>query len=909
MASVPHSASDAHWDRLQDLFARALELPTDQRESFIAAECADDPALRDEVMGLIACDVGSSTGPLTNALGAAIDATTRDRRGALIGKLIGSYRVVGVLGHGGTGTVYLGERADQQYSAKVAIKIVDSAAVHPDLGMRFRAERQILANLNHVNIARLVDAGETEDGRPYLVMEYVEGQTAEVYCDFNRLPIAERLQLFLQVCAAVQYAHQNLVVHRDLKPANVLVTGEGVPKLLDFGIAKLLDAGNAAAALALTRMNDRLLTPEYAAPEQILGQPVTTASDVYALGTVLYELLTGIRPFVVPSSTTQLELERLICISDPQRPSAAIRRAMQAPGVEGQKSVADIASARDLSPERLARRLMGDLDAICMRALRKEPQHRYSSVEQLADDVRRYLAREPVAARQGTWLYYSQRFVRRHAFGVSAAAIFVVFVSAFAVIMSLQAQRIAAERDRATQERARAETVSTFMLDVFGAADPFVSQGREITARELLDQAGRRIQGDLSHQPEVRARLLEAIGQAYRRQGQFSRAVSYLSNAVQLRRQSLQSDQTPLAGALIQLAMAQRNDGQFEASEKSFEEASERLARSQEKRTLTQARLLAEMGRLHLVRGDLGQAEKYLTDSVALIRAIEGNRDPELADVLLELTSVHMWKGDLRAAEAAVREAVAINHATLPPLHPDRVLGDFQMAELLSNLGRHDEAGGLVEDVLKARRTLFGASSNEVADTLDALATIRERQGRLTEAQQLSRQALQAQERSMGSEHFLAGYQHASLGTLLLKGKNAAAAEQEARTALQIYGKTLPPDHQYVAAAEHLLGETLLAQRRFAEAETVLTASRSRWQRTNAPPWRAARTESALGEAVFRQQRADQAEQLLLEGYRGVAHDPSASAEARERTRERLTRFYRETGRREPSEDVAGSGS
>src|SRR5690606_868068 len=276
-----------------------------------------------------ACDVGRSTGPLTHALGAAIDATTRDRRKALVGRIIGNYKLVSILGHGGTGTVYLGERADRQYSAQVAVKIVDTAPIHGELGLRFRAERQILASLNHANISRLLDAGETPDGQPYLVMEYVHGEPVDRYCDRHQLDLTARLKLFLEICNAVQYAHQNLIVHRDLKPANILVTAEGSPKLLDFGIAKLLDSGDKAAMLALTRMNDRLLTPEYASPEQILGRQVTTASDVYALGVVLYELLTGLRPYTVPSSASQLELERSICISDPQRPSTAVKKAVE----------------------------------------------------------------------------------------------------------------------------------------------------------------------------------------------------------------------------------------------------------------------------------------------------------------------------------------------------------------------------------------------------------------------------------------------------------------------------------------------------------------------------------------------------------------------------------------------------
>ncbi|HEY8539816.1 MAG TPA: serine/threonine-protein kinase, partial [Steroidobacteraceae bacterium] len=274
------SGTDSNWERLQQLFSRAVELPPEQREEFVKRETADNPELREELLGLLACDSGDSTGPLTAALGAAIDATTRDRRRAMLGKIVGNYRLTSILGHGGTGTVYLAERADRQYSAQVAVKIVDSATPG-DLGMRFRAERQILASLNHPNIARLLDAGETDDGYPFLIMEYVHGEPIDRYCDRLQLDLNKRLELFLEVCAAVQYAHQNLVVHRDLKPANILVTVEGKPKLLDFGIAKLLDVGEAAAMLALTRMNDRLLTPEYASPEQILGRPVTTASDVY----------------------------------------------------------------------------------------------------------------------------------------------------------------------------------------------------------------------------------------------------------------------------------------------------------------------------------------------------------------------------------------------------------------------------------------------------------------------------------------------------------------------------------------------------------------------------------------------------------------------------------------------------
>ncbi|MDY0066961.1 MAG: serine/threonine-protein kinase, partial [Steroidobacteraceae bacterium] len=529
--------ADPRWERIQDLFCSAVELPASERDAYVERETQDDPGLRQEVLELLAADAGGLAGNfLTDALGAALDARTRDRRKALVGSVIGSYRLVSVLGHGGTGTVYLGERADRQYSAQVAIKVVDAPAMHGDLGLRFRAERQILASLNHPNIARLLDAGETPDGQPYLVMEYVHGEPVDRYCDRLQLDLRARLQLFLEICNAVQYAHQNLVVHRDLKPANILVTSERAPKLLDFGIAKLLDTGEAAAALALTRMNDRLLTPEYASPEQILGRPVTTASDVYALGVVLYELLTGLRPYTVPASASQLELERSICVTDPQRPSAAVRRAAESGPRSGRSDMTAIALARGLMPDRLQRRLAGDIDAIVMRALRKEPRRRYGSVEQFAADVQRYLAREPVTARQGNWLYYSHRFVRRHALGVTAAAAFLTFIIVFAIAMSIQRQRIAEQRDRAEQESKRAESVSQVMLDVFSNAEPFGHAGQPLTAKELLDRAGRMVLDDLSQHPEVRARLLESIGRAYRRRGEIEQAAAFLQDAVHIRK-------------------------------------------------------------------------------------------------------------------------------------------------------------------------------------------------------------------------------------------------------------------------------------------------------------------------------------------------------------------------------------
>ncbi len=895
----PGKIVDERWDRLQDLFSRAVDLPDNEREAFVTRETGGDTELRNELLELLACDTGRSTGPLTHALGAAIDGATRDRRKALVGRVVGNYKLASILGHGGTGTVYLGERADRQYSAQVAVKIVDNAAVHGDLGLRFRAERQILASLNHANIARLLDAGETEDGQPYLVMEYVHGEPVDRYCDRQQLDIRARLQLFLEICNAVQYAHQNLIVHRDLKPANILVTGEGAPKLLDFGIAKLLDTGDAAAMLALTRMNDRLLTPEYASPEQILGRQVTTASDVYALGVVLYELLTGLRPYTVPSSASQLELERSICISDPQRPSTAIRKAMEHTPAEGESTIAAIALARSIVPDRLHKRLLGDIDAIVMRALRKEPQHRYGSVEQLAADVRRYLSREPVVARQGNWLYYSQRFVRRHAFGVSAGAFFILVIIAFAIAMSMQNQRIAAERDKAASESESAQAVSAFMLDVFSAADPFRAQGREVTAKQLLEQSGRQVRGDKGMRPEVRARLLASIGRAFRRSGDAERSLSYLEDAVHLRRQMPEGGGLAAAEDMSELAITLNSLGDRESAGRVLKEAMTLCERIGKQHTATYATLLTNRGRVEFHSGDVARSRQSFEQSLALNRQVRGPNDQEVAVVLLDLSLVFMWMDDIPAVERVTRQAVDIFRLTAPNLHPDRVLAETRLGEALLMQNHINEASAMFESSLDKQRVLFGNNSRQVAEVLDSLAQIRRAQGQLGEAEQFAAEALSSMVSAMGAEHGYTPYFRTAYASALMRRGKYTEAERELRHSLDTLAKTRPADHQYVCSAEHLLGEVLLETNRLPDAEAMLTAAMNRWKRTDAPAWRSARSASALGEVLYRQGRMREAETYLTRSYSELAADDSADRDVRIKARQRIERFYINNGQRE----------
>ncbi|HEY6640689.1 serine/threonine-protein kinase [Povalibacter sp.] len=902
----PGATISSRWVRLQDLFDAAKDLPPAEQQAFLQREAGDDQELYDEVLDLLAHDPGHGTSPLTNALGAAIDLTTRDRRRALIGRVVANYRLTKVIGYGGTGTVYLAERSDRQYSAQVAVKIIEGGAQPYGLGQRVKSERQILANLNHPNIARLLDAGEIEDGRPYMVMEYIHGQPVDRFCDDPtvQLDLRRRLELFVEICAAVQYAHQNLVVHRDLKPANILVTKAGEPKLLDFGIAKMLEDKKADLPAAMTRLNDRVLTPEYASPEQILGRTVTTASDVYALGVVLYELLTGLRPYVVPAQATQLDLEKLICFTDPLRPSAAVQRVGEANDAANAPSIEEIARARHLTPERLKQRLMGDLDAIVMRALRKEPETRYRTVEQFAEDIRRYLNREPVQARQGNWIYYSQRFARRNAVAVSAAGVFITFLVTFGIVMSVQRQHIAEERDRATLEGQRAERVSEFMLRVFTAADPFENNGQQVTATELLERAAGTIQGELNEQPEVRARLLEAIGRAFRRQSQPVRAVTYLEESLRIRRQAGLPEDAPTGQAFTELAIALRNAGRFDESDQAFRTAL-RISAQSDDDSLVHSRLLVDLGRLELLRSNIDQAYKYLSEALDIARKVAGPSSVDVAAIQLDLTNILAWRDDLDGAERAARESLAIYRNTTHEQHPDRVIANIRMAEVLLLKGQVSEAGPLYESALNAQRVLYGPNSSQVADSLDSLAQVRLAENKTKEAEKLTREAIDTNMAARGENYYMNGYLQTSLAQILMRQGRFAEAETPVRAALDLYARTLPPDHQYVAAAEYVLGEVLLATNRLPDAEAMLTASMNRWKRTDAPGWRSARSASALGEALHREGHLREAEKYLVIGYRELTAESGVDNVTRQRAHDRLSRFYEESGQRQKMEALS----
>lgn len=486
------------WARVKEIFSHAVGLDEAGRRSYLDKKCDGDADLLREVEALLRSNdevenfIEEPAFTVPNALPHGAE--------PVVDKVIGHYRIVREIGRGGMGTVFLAKRDDGEFQHEVAIKVVSSAFLGSESLVRFRQERQILAGLTHPNIAHLLDGGVTDDGLPYLVMEYVEGESLIEHANGPNLSIEDRLRIFLKICRAFAYAHANLIVHRDIKPSNILVTPEGEPKLLDFGLAKILDIEKDNIR---TASNFRALTPAYASPEQIRGDPITTASDIYSLGVVLYELLTGSRPFNYDSLTFEKMME-VASGSEPVLPSVAITRLQtKASASEDQDSKASFRAPSNVS----ASDLKGDIDNIVLMAMRSEPERRYRSAERLANDIERHLDGLPISASESTFGYRGAKFIRRHRIGVASAALVLVILIA-GIAATLWQARIA------RQESSKAQRINTFLRDMLGSASPD-ARGSDLKVKDALDEAAQRVRADFADEPEIVADVLLTIGKTY----------------------------------------------------------------------------------------------------------------------------------------------------------------------------------------------------------------------------------------------------------------------------------------------------------------------------------------------------------------------------------------------------------
>ena len=784
--------STQRWQRASPHLDRLLDLTESEWDAYLQALRSRDPGTAADVGALL-----EEHRALTAEGFLASPALLPRPEPSLAGVTVGAYTLVSPIGHGGMGSVWLAERSDGRFTGNVAIKLLNAALLGRSAEQRFTREGTILARLTHPHIGRLIDAGVSATGQPYLVLERVDGRPIDKYCDEERLTIDDRIRLFLDVQAAVAHAHANLIVHRDIKPSNILVTADGSAKLLDFGIAKLLEGGaDGPAAALLTQEGDVALTPKYAAPEQLTGAPVTTATDVYALGVVLFELLTGRHP-TGDDARASAEFVKAITERDPLRLSAA-------------------------APAHLRRVLQGDLDTILGKALKADPAERYESVAEFADDLRRYLDDLPIAARRDALGYRAAKFVRRHYRIVGAAAVVAAAIGALVVFYTL---RLSAERDRARQEAARSAKVSELLIGLLTSGDPYrTPDGSDSSAQSTLDVSVQRIDKELAGEPELQARLLTMIGRTYERMGLHAKALVPLERALVLGRAAFPQGHTTVAQSLNDLGVLYREQGNLTAAEPLLRESLDmrrRLLGSEHKDV---AVTLIELARVFNESGRSSEAEAPIRESLAIRRKVFGEEDRQTAVSKSELGRLLMQRGDLAGAEPLLRENVATNMHVLGASHPNTAAAKGILATLLLATGDAAGAEALAREGGAVFRQVFGADGLESAGSANTIGMALEWQGRLAEAQSQYEDALRIA-RPLGNEHARVLVYTLNLARVRIARGHGATTESMLRTVLSAREKLYPPGDWRVGQAQSLLGAALMAQKRYAEAETLMTAA------------------------------------------------------------------------------------
>jgi serine/threonine-protein kinase len=772
----PRPADD--WERVTALFDAAVALPVGARAAFVAGACSGD--VRRRVERLVAAHERAEgflevppTLPRAEPEGAAPPR-------------FGPYRVVRLLGRGGMGTVYLAERADREYTREVAIKLLRHGPAGDTLLVHFRRERQILASLDHPNIARLLDGGTTDDGAPYFVMEHIRGEPIDDYCDARSLSVEERVRLFRDVVGAVSYAHQRLVVHRDIKPSNILVGADGVAKLLDFGIAKILDPDDPGPAATATGL--RMMTREYASPEQVRGEPVTTATDVYALGLLLYELLVGERP-LVPRGGGPSAIERAVLEEEAPRPSTR-------------------------APAERRRELRGDLDAVVAKALEKDPRRRYPSAEALLSDLERHHAGLTLSARPTGLASRAWKFVRRHRFGVASAGVAASLLAVGVVGTAWQAQR-------ASREARRAEAARDFLKSLFAASSPEAARGRVPTVRQLLDDGAARIEAELSGQPDVQSEMARLVGDVYIQLGEYERALTLLQAELARRRKDDPSS-VMVAEVLTLLGDAEYQQSRFDEALRWYEEALAIQRARAGARSTAVAGALRDIANVKRNQGSLDEAERLTRESLALFVALTGtdSRDAYAVRGALALT----FADADRYEEALVleRQIASWRDAKDGTDHPRSLSSRHNEAFYLLSLGRAGEAARVAENVVAGRRRVFGPRHDFVGKSLQVLARAQAASGRADEALRSIDEAVDIHRETLGPDHLQVALDRSWRATIAVDAGRPESAAADARAAVELFEARPGAPPVYLATVRTNAGLVLLRTGALDEADRHL---------------------------------------------------------------------------------------
>jgi eukaryotic-like serine/threonine-protein kinase len=766
----------SRWHALWPYLDRAIDLPPERRRGFVDDLRVVDSSLADDLQSLLDQDEAiGRDGFLDSAL---IDKPAP----SLAGQRVGAYTLISQIGRGGMGTVWLAERSDGRFVGHVAIKLLNLGLIGRDAEARFTREGTILARLTHAHVAHLVDAGVSPMGQPYLALEYVEGTHIDEYCKQHALGLEARLRLFLDVLDAVAHAHANLIVHRDIKPSNVLVRNDGHVKLLDFGIAKLIDENDSVGMT--TAEHPR--TPAYAAPEQVLGAPITTATDIFSLGVLLYVLLGGSRPTAARGQSAAEMFE-----TEPARLSDAALN---------------------------GKALRGDLANIVAKALKQAPGARYPSACAFADDLRRYLRHEPVSARPDTIAYRTTRFVRRRAGAVAGTAGVALLMASLA---GFYTARLESERDRARLEAQKSAKVSELLTSLLTGADPYASRDREPTVRNILDSGAERVTKELEDQPALKAEMMTVIGRVYQRLGLFDKARPLLEQAAAFGRAG-REDSVQLAQSLNDLGVLRRERGELQEATTLLEDALAMRRRLLGTVDKDAAVTLVELGRAYEDSGRDNLAEPLFREALAIREKVLGDAHRETSTSKSALALLLWRRGDLAEAEPLFRQSLATSRAVLPEDHPNVGSGLNNLGLVLLDKGDYIGAEPMFRESLAIKRKHFGDSHPSLGPSLSNLAASLREQGNLDEARSLLEEALAVTRRSLGENHqSFAGFE-VNLAKVHLAQGDPVAAERLLRDAQQRQAQTSSESDWRLAVTRSLLGASLMEQGDYREAEPLL---------------------------------------------------------------------------------------
>jgi serine/threonine-protein kinase len=818
------------WERVQSLFHQALDLPTSEQHPFLTAACRDDAALLAEVEALLAEDAQSGSLLERDVANLAHDLLDHPDSPPPAPHEFGPYRILRELGQGGMGTVYLAERQD--LGNLVAIKLLRDAWVSAARRERFLSEQRMLAQLNHPSIARLYDADTLSDGTPWFVMEYVDGVPLTEYCRDRNSSIRERLELLRTVCEAVQYAHQHAVIHRDLKPSNILVKGDATVRLLDFGIAKQLQ--DLDAPHDQTRTISRLMTPAYAAPEQIRMEQTGVQTDVYSLGVILYELLAGRLPFDL-SNRTPGEAEAIVIAGDPEKPSAVASGAGPCPASSSAWS---------------------DLDVLCLIAMHKDPGRRYRSVEALIRDIDHFLKSEPLEARPDNLRYKLGKFVRRNRRAVFASALAITAVISLVIFFTV---RLAIARNVALAEARRTQRVQRFMTNLFEGGDKEAGPADSLRVVTLVDRGVQEAR-TLDAEPEIQAELYLTLGSIYQKLGKFDQADSLLRSSLDERKRIFGSENRQVAETLVALGLLRVDQAQWDDAERLVRdglvmskrrlppghpdiasatlalgkvlagrgdynhaipmlEQVVRLRSTAGTAPIDLAAALTELANAHFYAGHYDDSDALNRRALAIYSQLFGEHHPLVANALINLGSSQFDRGNYAEAERPERKALAITAAWYGKDHPETASTQTILGRALMFQGHYDEAVALFESTLVIQERIYGPVHPRVASALNELGGAALRRGNYDEAIARFSRMADIYRTLYHDKHYLIGLALSNLASVYIEKKDYARAEQLFREVIRRYSETLPSGHMFMGIAHIKLGRTLVREHRYADAE------------------------------------------------------------------------------------------